>query len=448
MTKQNYLDSIRKFGIGYVWQFTKQTVDIYKAYKSAEIFKEWFDSDRQLSIEDYFDAHAEEYEIKPNYRSLIIAQMLGFITKSSWSYYNEKVTTIFGILQKNEKNEDLFERIMSEQLLKFRIPDIAISRANNQVVDRNIYPIIFIFQVLFELKTKYNIHRVSIENLYLFIMTQNYHTDINQCVELLLDQSYLLTEEDYELVKGYAGRSRILTLLKNTQLFLIDSDNISLKNLNTRFYNKFLVSTKGKVLNSVLEYNELLTTFTNVNINIINIQEMQASVDNDLVRVLIDEEEIGIDDYQQKIEEQDDVMFEDTEEVAPRIATSTTERAQRNPKIGKHAIARANYECEIDSSHTTFISQSTNKQYMEAHHIIPMKFQDYFWEHKNKNIDSVNNVVSLCPNCHRMIHFGCDTDVKNIMEILFELRKEYFNQLNFNSVDELLDFLFKINSEK
>ncbi|MGL4999965.1 MAG: HNH endonuclease [Cetobacterium sp.] len=56
------------------------------------------------------------------------------------------------------------------------------------------------------------------------------------------------------------------------------------------------------------------------------------------------------------------------------------------------------------------MSGTTNKQYMEAHHLIPMNAQDSF---KN-SLDVLGNVVSLCPNCHRMIHHG-DEVSKNII---------------------------------
>lgn len=37
---------------------------------------------------------------------------------------------------------------------------------------------------------------------------------------------------------------------------------------------------------------------------------------------------------------------------------------------------RSNWQCELDSNHTTFISNANRMPYMEAHHLIPMSAQD------------------------------------------------------------------------
>ena len=54
---------------------------------------------------------------------------------------------------------------------------------------------------------------------------------------------------------------------------------------------------------------------------------------------------------------------------------------------------------------------------MEAHHLIPLKFQDDF----HYSIDVPANIVSLCPNCHREVHFG---NPDKILELLLEKHKD------------------------
>ncbi|HDY7447493.1 TPA: HNH endonuclease [Vibrio vulnificus] len=44
-----------------------------------------------------------------------------------------------------------------------------------------------------------------------------------------------------------------------------------------------------------------------------------------------------------------------------------------------------------------FIKRSNGEPYLEVHHIIPLS---------QGGLDSLENVISLCPNCHRKIHFG------------------------------------------
>ena len=101
------------------------------------------------------------------------------------------------------------------------------------------------------------------------------------------------------------------------------------------------------------------------------------------------------------------------------IAVSSTQW-RRNQIIISQAIEGAGYQCEHDSTHTTFIAKSTGQAYMEGHHLIPMKYQAQF----NCGIDVYANVVCLCPTCHRLLHFGCDPDRRYAAEQLFDLRNE------------------------
>jgi 5-methylcytosine-specific restriction protein A len=50
----------------------------------------------------------------------------------------------------------------------------------------------------------------------------------------------------------------------------------------------------------------------------------------------------------------------------------------RTPGVARKRIVLSNYRCEYNEDHLTFISTRWNKPYVEAHHIIPMSFQDIF----------------------------------------------------------------------
>jgi len=75
---------------------------------------------------------------------------------------------------------------------------------------------------------------------------------------------------------------------------------------------------------------------------------------------------------------------------------------KRNPKTAETALKNANYLCEINPNHTTFIKKSTGLNYMEPHHLIPLEFQDYF----KYSLDVEANIISLCSCCHDEIHYG------------------------------------------
>lgn len=87
---------------------------------------------------------------------------------------------------------------------------------------------------------------------------------------------------------------------------------------------------------------------------------------------------------------------------APTYIEANVKRYIRNPTIARWALQRANYKCEINPEHETFIKSSDSKPYVEPHHIIPLSEQKNF----NLNLDNVENIISLCPNCHRQVHLG------------------------------------------
>lgn len=105
----------------------------------------------------------------------------------------------------------------------------------------------------------------------------------------------------------------------------------------------------------------------------------------------------------------------------------------RDPQISANALAFADYECEYDHSHESFIKKSNGHRYTEAHHLIPMNYQDDF----EQDLDKEANIVSLCSNCHNWIHYG--EGAKMLLEKLYDDRKERLE--NIGIVISKEDFL-------
>lgn len=104
----------------------------------------------------------------------------------------------------------------------------------------------------------------------------------------------------------------------------------------------------------------------------------------------------------------------------PKTVTTSSTQWRRNQIIITQVIEGAQYQCEHNPAHMTFIARSTGQAYMEGHHLIPMKYQSQF----DCGIDVYANVVCLCPTCHRLLHFGRDTERRHAVEQLFDLRSE------------------------
>ncbi|WP_368208387.1 hypothetical protein [Aeromonas sp. R4-2] len=107
----------------------------------------------------------------------------------------------------------------------------------------------------------------------------------------------------------------------------------------------------------------------------------------------------------------------------------------RDPLIAKAAIEQSNFTCEIEPLHQTFISPVTGRNFMEAHHLIPMSQQASF----QFSLDQLGNIVSLCPCCHRAIHLGDSSVRRKLLWILFNKRENALQQwgVNFERLCEL-----------
>jgi len=90
------------------------------------------------------------------------------------------------------------------------------------------------------------------------------------------------------------------------------------------------------------------------------------------------------------------------------------------------SVLNAASGCCLDSSHLTFTSRLTGKPFLEAHHVIPVNATPRF---PGKNLDETDNIVALCPSCHRQIHHGSFDDIKIILSQLLKSRYALLNRL-------------------
>lgn len=106
----------------------------------------------------------------------------------------------------------------------------------------------------------------------------------------------------------------------------------------------------------------------------------------------------------------------------------------RNRETAINALSRAQYCCEIDKQHPTFLRRHSKYQYTEPHHLVPMAYQDQF----NVSLDVEENIVSLCCTCHKEIHYG--EDAKRLVAKLYKERNKALKSVGiFITEKQLLD---------
>lgn len=122
----------------------------------------------------------------------------------------------------------------------------------------------------------------------------------------------------------------------------------------------------------------------------------------DAVKVASDKAIAGLSDEQ--------LMWrigETSQRPAPTYSSTTIQR-KRNPYLTEQARRLADGICQLCRTPAPF-NDKNGRPYLEAHHVIPLA---------EDGPDTLDNIVALCPNCHRKMHIVCDMDdVAQLMAI-------------------------------
>ncbi len=129
---------------------------------------------------------------------------------------------------------------------------------------------------------------------------------------------------------------------------------------------------------------------------------------------------------------------------APIKGKSGKALVPRSKIASERALMLANYRCENNQNHTSFLSKRTNTNYVEAHHLIPLSH--YYDDEYNHSIDVSSNIVSLCPTCHKCIHLGNDEEKLSILiKLLSDERKKRLSDAGILVDIEGLRSLYEID---
>lgn len=150
--------------------------------------------------------------------------------------------------------------------------------------------------------------------------------------------------------------------------------------------------------------------------------------------------------------ESDDFVETDTTEIEgaeekPALYIDTTTKVGRKEAsrifASKRGKAReiANYKCSLEKhrhcQNHYFTSKQTGENYIEVHHLIPKEYSNRF----GNSIEVLPNYITLCPNCHQLMHKAVDRERKDHIRHLLDQRKERLSVLNLDvEADELFEF--------
>lgn len=130
--------------------------------------------------------------------------------------------------------------------------------------------------------------------------------------------------------------------------------------------------------------------------------------------------------------------------ITPEVKSKKTYK--RDASIGRAVIEDSNFLCEVGGvAHKSFIANTTKKEYMEPHHLIPISEISNFWLRYNVNIDCPENIVCLCPNCHKQIHLGISQDKKRLLKQLFDKKQKELESIGVNISFKELCNLYNID---
>lgn len=481
-TKQKYNSLNAKSA----WAYPKQKGNFEDVFKSAKLFSE-IPNIKNTNIETYFDANHVRYGISTNrHRVLAMPQMFGLITKENYStrggstYSKEMPTPVFNELNKYSYGSSEFNKIISEQLIKIKVK--AIVDTKNYRDDYYVYPFLFLFLVMWKLDKDCGMKMVPINKIWTYVMTCKSMDEINDSVKWIVDPNAAISP----FIHQYKSDSRFLTIFfECTKMFSLEDDLLSLNHpIADNFYSEFVLKQNLSILQTYLYndakyklYLENLQGFDfdltdnatgtirhshtrkhpvfkkKADIGTVGTKEVSVVVpdkDNeeidDIIDAILDMEDEREVKEASVYDNEEDIDRSNNREPVLKSGLETNNRYSTDPRLAKTAIKNADYVCElcgkIDGSHSTFDSIHGTR-YLEAHHLVPMKAQkDYL--SLNINLDRLENIVALCPNCHKAVHYGTRAEKAKYLRPLYDARISKLNELGIDiDFDVLIDDYYK-----
>jgi 5-methylcytosine-specific restriction protein A len=221
-------------------------------------------------------------------------------------------------------------------------------------------------------------------------------------VYLSLNQGWTQYETEFGVREGkekiVENAIRAQNLLRSTSSFSFEPINLLATKTLAIGYELGNICSKYYPLNDLTDDKSFIDDLRNL---IGTYRELKGLVGNNILDI---KSKVSEDEFQKvsqigKVKELPTGLIKRKEK---NIIEKSTTAWGRDADIAYTALSAANFKCENNPLHETFISARTNHQFVEAHHLIPMEFQKDF----ENSLDVPENIISICPNCHRGFHLG------------------------------------------
>jgi 5-methylcytosine-specific restriction protein A len=127
------------------------------------------------------------------------------------------------------------------------------------------------------------------------------------------------------------------------------------------------------------------------------------------------------------------------------INTSQGKAIKKLSSIAKKVLNDNEYRCLCDSEHSTFQS-GYGKPYMEGHHLIPCTVTNsaMIKQRFGSKLDREENIVCICPTCHRAIHFGSAEVKRDLIKKLYDRQKDKLASVGITLTLEELQWFYNV----
>lgn len=164
---------------------------------------------------------------------------------------------------------------------------------------------------------------------------------------------------------------------------------------------------------------------------------IKSFTDNDLLQKIL------IDDDTVVLQTSDKPNYDlDSEPVyfSEKVHSYNHKLLPRNSKLKEEALKRANYTCELCGMKKTF-STVSDDQYFEGHHLIMYNLG--VQKRYRYCLDNIENIVCLCPTCHKKVHLANLEERKDCVIKLLMKHKKLIEIFEITDIEPIIDDYLK-----